>query len=439
MGSAMHNTGWLVADKVFRMGVGLAVGIWIARYLGPENFGLLAYAVAFVSLFSWLSDLGLDRLVVRELLKGRLEPGKILGSAFVLKLIGGFIIVGVATAVARFLNPGDMLTIVLVAITAAGTIAQAFDVVDYHFQSVVQSKYATLARSAAFQALSLVKLILIFWKAPLVAFAIAGSIEMALTAVLLFIVYRRKGRLVGRWQWDFETATALLRDSWPLMFSSLMIMAYMRIDQVMLKSLSDVQEIGKYAGSVRLSEGWYFVLMAISTSIFPKLVDAHGISEARLESDVRRSYSAVILVGYAFAIPLSLFSTPISNLLYGTDYRGMEGMLAIGAWAGVFVGIALVRGAYCTVRNLNKFLLCSTTLGAVLNIGLNFALLPRYGGRGAAIATLLSYAVAGFGTSFLYGPTQRQGRIILELLLPWNAWRELDWREVLSSFSRLRG
>ena len=438
-GSVLQNTGWLIADKVVRVAIGLGVGIWVARYLGPKQFGLLSYAAAFVSLFAWLSDLGLDRIVVRELVTRRLDRGAILGTAFLLKLAGGFIILAAATAIAGALNPGDVRTRLLVAITAAGTIAQAADVVDYDFQSLLQSKYATVARSVAFQVLSILKLLLIFLRAPLLAFAIAGSVELVLAAVMLLIVHRVKAPDAGTWQWNSFAARALLRDSWPLMFASLMVIIYMRIDQVMLKSLSSVQEIGKYAASVRISEGWYFILMAISTSIFPKLVDANAVSQDRLDSTVRRFYAAMVFVAYVFALPLSLFSGVLSTILFGAQYDGMETMLAISVWAGVFVGVGLVRGSYCSAKNLNTFLLISTAVGAVLNILLNLFLIPRYGGRGAAIATLASYAVAGYGTSFFYGPTRHQGRIITQMFMPWNAWRYSNWREVLDSFRRLHG
>ena len=58
------NTGWLFADRILRLGVGLWVGIWTARYLGPEQFGLFNYSIAFVALFSVFATLGLDGIVV---------------------------------------------------------------------------------------------------------------------------------------------------------------------------------------------------------------------------------------------------------------------------------------------------------------------------------------------------------------------------------------
>lgn len=70
------NTSWLFAEKILRMVVGLFVGVWVARYLGPERFGLLSYAQSFVGLFSAFATLGLDEIVVRELVKDESKRDK---------------------------------------------------------------------------------------------------------------------------------------------------------------------------------------------------------------------------------------------------------------------------------------------------------------------------------------------------------------------------
>ena len=85
------NTGWLFADRFLRIIVELFIGVWIARYLGPEKFGLYSYAIAFVALFSAFSTLGLDRIVVREIVKEPTDKDEIIGTAFILKFIGGIL------------------------------------------------------------------------------------------------------------------------------------------------------------------------------------------------------------------------------------------------------------------------------------------------------------------------------------------------------------
>ena len=81
------NTSWLFGEKILRMVVGLFVGVWVARYLGPEQFGLFSYAQSFVGLFTAIAGLGLDSIIVRELVKDESKRDALLGTAFRLKLI----------------------------------------------------------------------------------------------------------------------------------------------------------------------------------------------------------------------------------------------------------------------------------------------------------------------------------------------------------------
>ena len=172
--NVISNSGWLFFDNVLRMGVGLFVGVWIARYLGPNQYGQLSYALAFVLLFSSLANLGLDSIAVRNIVRDSSRKDEILGTVFVLKLIGGATAFGVTMVAILLLRPADHLTQWLVGITAAGMIFQAFDTIDYWFQSQVKSKYTVISKNTAFLLISIVKIILIVVKAPLIAFAWTG-------------------------------------------------------------------------------------------------------------------------------------------------------------------------------------------------------------------------------------------------------------------------
>ncbi len=184
-GSVLSNIGWLAGDRIFRMGVGLVVIVWIARYLGPEQFGLLSYATAFVSLFSFLSSLGLDSLIVRELVNKQIETADAMGTAFGLKMAGGLAALLLSVSMAIVMDRGEIQTVTLVAISAIGSVFQATDVLDYYFQARAQTRYITIARGFAFQTLSVSKLVFIVAGAPLVAFALAGVGEIVLGAFLL--------------------------------------------------------------------------------------------------------------------------------------------------------------------------------------------------------------------------------------------------------------
>jgi len=127
--NVISNTGWQFADNLLRMGVGLFVGIWVARYLGPGQYGLFSYALAFVALFSSIASLGLDEIATRNIVRDPAAKDEILGTTFVLKLIAGTVIFAVSIGVISVLRPADSLTHWLVGIIAAGTIFQAFSAI----------------------------------------------------------------------------------------------------------------------------------------------------------------------------------------------------------------------------------------------------------------------------------------------------------------------
>jgi PST family polysaccharide transporter len=217
------NIGWLFADRILRMGVGLLVGVWVARYLGVQQFGVFNYATAFVALFSTLSTLGLDAIVVRSIVREPEKRTEILGTAFWLKLFGGLAALVLAVSSIILVRHDDQLTISLVAILSSVGIFQAFDTIDLWFQSQVQSKYTVIAKNTAFVITALVKVALISFNAPLIAFAWAGLGEVSLGAIGLIVCYRVRGYSPWLWPWSLPLAKTLLKESYPLILSGLTI------------------------------------------------------------------------------------------------------------------------------------------------------------------------------------------------------------------------
>ena len=275
------NVIWLFADRMVRLGVGLLVSVWVARYLGPAQFGVLSYAVAFVGLFGFFSTLGLDSIVVRDIVRAPQNAKETIGTAFALKLSGAIVTLIVSVSIVPLLRPGDPAMIGLVAIIAAGTLFQSFDVIDFWFQSQVQSKYTVYARNTAFLIIAVVKVILIQLQAPLTAFAYVSLAEITLSAIGLVMAYQLTGQTIRLWRAGLARARALLSASWPLILSSIAVWTYMRIDQVMLGTLNDDHALGIYAAAVRLSEIWYFIPVAIVNSVFPAIVRSKVVSEQR--------------------------------------------------------------------------------------------------------------------------------------------------------------
>lgn len=394
--SILGNTGWLFADKILRMGVGLLVGVWVARYLGPEQFGTYNYALAFVALFSAFATLGLDNIVVRDIVHNPSIKDEILGTAFALKLFGGVFTLLLTVGTISFLRPDDSLTIWLVGIIAAGAIFQAFDTIDIWFQSQVLSKYTVYAKNFAFLIITFVKIVLILLNAPLIAFAWAGFLEVVVGSVGLVIVYRINGYSFNAWSVNLSHANKLLKDSWPLIFSGIAIMIYVKIDQIMLGEMIGNEAVGIYSAATRISEVWYFIPMAIASSVTPSIIETKKNDETLYYGRLQKTFDIMVVLAYSIAIPMTFLSKPLVSILYGSNFNEAGTILAIHIWAAVFVFLGVSRSIWIIIEGFTKIALIGTTLGAILNIVLNFYLIPKYGATGAAIATVISYGFSDY-------------------------------------------
>ena len=420
--NVVSNTGWQFADNAVRMVVGLVVGVWLARYLGPEQFGLLSYALAFVSLFAALSNLGLEDIIVRDIVREPAARGGVLGSAFTLRLIGGTFSFAAALGAIFVLRPDDSLSRWLVGIIAAGAIFQALTVIEFWFHSQVQARYAIMAKGGAFLVCSIAKVGLILMQAPLVAFAWIVLVEGVVGTGGLVVAYWNKGNRLVDWHGSLKRALGLLRDSWPLMLSSMVIMIYFRIDQVMLGEMVGNEEVGIYSVAVRLAEVWYFIPTALYWSVYPAIVEAKSVSEELFYSRLQQFYNLVVLVAYVVALPTTLIAQWLVPTLFGDAFARGGLMLAVLIWANVFSSLEIARSSFLTVMNWTRLYLVTVTLGCVLNIALNLWLIPLYGGMGAVIASLISYWFAAHGSCFCFRSLHRTGGMLTRALVYPKIW-----------------
>ncbi|MFB0534672.1 MAG: flippase [Anaerolineae bacterium] len=429
----LENTGWLFADRVLSMGVGFFVSIWVVRYLGPEQFGLYSYALSFVALFGPLVNLGLDNIVVRNLVRNDASPGEILGTAFTLKLMTALVTFALVAAVIWQLD-SDPLTRVLVLIIAGGLIFRPLNVIDFWFQSQVLSKYVVWARNTALVICAAIKVGLVLAEMPLIAFAWVWLAQSAITGAGLLFMFRLRGPVLASWRPRLKLGMTLLRDAWPLVLSGLAASIYMKIDQIMLGRMVGSSAVGIYAAAVRLSELWYFIPMAVAASVFPAIVHSRqSQSEQVYRKRIQTFYDVMAGLGYAVAIPLGLFASPLVTTLFGADYAEAGPILAVHIWAFIFVCLGVARGKWLIAENMTGFSMFTSILGAVVNVGLNYWLMPRYAGLGAAWATLISYAVAAYLSCILSSrlwPVFSQ--LSLSLLVPFRlSSLRRSFREVL--------
>jgi len=406
------NTSWLVAEKILRIVVGLFVGIWVARYLGPEQFGLFSYAQSFVGLFTAIATLGLDSIVIRELVKNKNKRDVLLGTAFRLKLIGALLVL-ILLAITVKLSHQDTLTTLLVFVIASATIFQSFNVIDFYFQSKVLSKYIVYANIVSLLISSLIKVVLILNEAPLLYFAYVILFDSFILASGFLYVYRVNKCYTNSWRFDANVALSLLKDSWPLIFSGVVLMIQARIDQVMIKEMIGSIEVGYYSVAMRLIEVLAFAPMLIKSSLYPLIQEGKNHSIKLYESRLLNFYRLNFILFLVFAIPIFLLSENIVVLLYGVDYQPAGVLLAMLSVRLFFANMGVARGSYLLTENLMKFSFLTMVLGTFTNIGLNYVWIPSFGAEGAIAASIVSFFVTIFLVDILYSKTRNN--VLLQL------------------------
>lgn len=407
----LANTGWLFSDSILRLFLTVIVSAWVARYLGTERYGQLNLAIAYVVLAAPIAKLGLDQIVVKRLVQSPDDVGRILGTAFWMRIITALVLLIPLLFIVNSLHPDQPIIVFLALLLGIGTVFQALEVLNHWFQSQVESKHSVIARNMSFILTSGLKVLAILAGGSLVVFGFLYLLDIVTSMLLLLWIYLRRAHHTWSVSWDY--ARGLIRESAPLIIAGLAISVYMRIDQIMLGQLLPTDEatsaVGVYAAAVRISEMWYFVPGAVVASIFPALLQSKQQSESLYRKRLQRLFNLMVFIAYTVAIPMTLLSGTIIHVLFGAEYADAGPVLAVLVWAGVWVAMGLARSQVLVAENLAHLSMWSTLAGAVTNVALNFVLIPQMGALGCAVATLVAQVMAAQITTLFFHQTRTFG------------------------------
>ena len=419
---ALLNFGWLAADRLVRMGVSVVVAFWMARHLGPADFGALNYAFAAAALFLPLAGMGLDALVRRYLLVDPARADHCLYWARRLRAGASLVCFSLMLAWAWLapLEPRDRRLLLIAGLTLfqpAGMVPDLWLQAHLHARASVLAQWLALAIGAIW------RVVLILTNAGLLMFAWVAVAEMVLVAGGVELAARRLGRPPATRPADRELLRELLRSALPLLLSSMAIALYLRIDVVMLRSMAGVEAAGIYAAATRISELWYFVPVALASSLLPEILRSRTDGPAAYARRLQQFYDLNAGMALVAATVTALIAGPLVSWAYGSAFAAAAPVLRWHAWAAVFVFLGVVRGQFLVNENLGWFYFAATGAGAFLNVALNFWLIPRAGPVGAAQATLVSYAIASWLSSW-FSRDVRATAIMQSraLLIPFRVW-----------------
>lgn len=412
------NTGWLLIARVGSMLVKFVINsVLLSRYLSTSQFGILNYPMAIVTFTMAIAALGLDGFITRELLNHPEKKDTLLGTAFWLRLIAGILTLPLVYGVYLMLTLAKPLETPFsyVLIVAFTSVVQSANIIDSFFQSQVQGKNIMYVQVSGNILSALIKLVFILLRLPLIWFVYSLLFDAVLLAAGYVILYKKNGNHIGSWKYDGHITGYLLKHSWPLAFSAILVTIYMKIDQVMIPMYEKASELGVYMTAASLSENWYFIPVAIVTSVFPAIMHARKTDTERYYKRLQNMYDLMVILSVSIALVMSLGAGMIYHLLYKPPYWGGAPVLAVHVWAGVFVFLGSASGQYLIAEGYFKLSMLRTGVGAIVNIILNIFFIPAYGIIGAAYATLIAYFVATFFIVFI-PKTREQGLLMFKSL-----------------------
>ncbi len=408
------NTGFLLAGKVGSLIIRMLVDFSVVNYLGKYQNGIINYASSFVFLFFAISGLGIDQFIVRELVKYPQKQNTIIGTSVLLRLFASLLIAPVI-AIFYQIYPSVSTPATYVYILSTISFFQSFNVIDSYFQAQVKGKRIMQVNVIGNIISALLKLLFIALGLSLQWFVWALVFDAAIIALGYFVLYISEKGIQLKSSFDTSLAVELLKKSWPLMFSAVLVSIYMKIDQLMIGRILDESELGVYSTVVKLSEAWYFVPVAIVASLFPAIINAKQHSEERYLKRLQNLYDLMVVIGLSIAIIVTCFDDLIYQIIYKPEYAPGAPVLSVHIWAGIFSALGVASGQYLINEGFTKLALVRTTTGAIVNVGLNLILIPKMGIIGAALATLVAYFTATFFLIFV-PDTRKQGVLMLKSL-----------------------
>ncbi len=411
----IKNISWLVGGRVFQMVISLFISMITARFLGPENFGVLGYVTSFTSFFSSFCLLGLDGIIIKELVNNKNAQGEIIGSAIIMRLVISAISIPILVGLIYLLHPGDMVLVWVALFSSISLLFQSFDIIKYFFQSRLQAKIATVLSTVAYLGMIVFKIAILVMGKTVEWFAFAATLNIILMAMLLLFAYfKYDGKKLS---FSLGMSKKLISQSYHFIISAVMISIYAQTDKIMIGQLLDNLEVGYYTTAVTINVMWAFVPSAIIESLRPVIMETKERDNVLFNKRTKQLYAILIWISILVGIVVTIFSNWIVLILYGKDYLPAASVLSIVVWYSSFSYLGAAKNIWLICEGKQKYEKWFTFCGAITNIVLNIILIPNLGIIGAAFATLITQIATNFIYPMIPKDTRHSSKLIIEAFL----------------------
>ena len=383
----------LFVSQIVSMGIGFFYLIFSARYLGPELFGLLTFALAFTGIFGLLLDLGLNNLAIREVARDKSRANEYLSNTTFIKLIMGVVTFGLTAVVAYSLGySGETLAVVY--LLTLSTIFVAFTASFYAiFQSFERMEYQSIGAILGGLLLLTGAVILIARSAGVVAFAAIYLISNALVLGYSFFISIRKFHLF-KVEVDLDFWGPTIRQALPFGLSGFFTTIYFWIDSLMLSLIQGNQAVGWYNAGYRLVFSLLFIPTIFSAAVFPAMSRFHISSRDSLQLMWKKFVRFMLILAIPIAVGTTLLAGRVVPLIFGEGYAPSVAVVQLLIWSLVFIFLNATFVRLFESTNKQIVVTKITGLMVIVNVAINLVLIPKFSYVGASVAILITEVIA---------------------------------------------
>lgn len=409
--ASVKNSFWIISERIIQMLISFILTMITARYLGPSNYGVLNYGLSFVTFFAAVTKLGLDSILVNELINNN-KDGIILGTSLLLRLVSSLLSIVIIFLCVFILNFDNRLIIITTMLQSISLIFQAINIFDFWFQKDLKSKYVSISKIIAYFIASTYKVFLLINKFSVELFALSNVIDYFIICILLKFFYTKQGG--EKLTFNIIEGKRLLKNSYHFIISSIMVLVYTQIDKIMIGNMIDEANVGIYSAALTIYYGLGFIPDAIITSARPTIYNAKKESKSKYMIRIKQFFCLLFYICISLTILVSLFSRFGISILFGEAYSEAVIPLVLLMISLPFSQIGNGRSIWIVSENLNKYTKRYLGIGAVINVVLNYFLIQRYGIIGAAMATLITEIFVGMISPLLFKETRMFPKLVVD-------------------------
>ena len=412
----LNNAKWIMICRIAQALLQLLIGMLSARYLGPSNYGLINYAASVIAFVLPFMQLGLQSTLVQELIEDPDKEGEIMGTALAMDLVSSLACMLLVYTFVTTMNRGETETMIVCMLYSLSLVFRATELMQCWFQSKLQAKYSSLAALGAYAIVSAYRIYLLATNKNIYWFSVVNSVEYGIAGIALVLIYSRMS--TQKFKFSLQTAKRMFSRSKYYILAAMMVTVFQNTDHIMLKMMSGDAENGFYSAAVTSACVCQFVYLSITDSARPVILAGKKEGSADYEKNISRLYCITTYMALAQCVGFTIFAKLIVHILYGEAYIAAVPVLRILVWYLSFSVMGVIRNIWILAEGKQSVIWKINLAGALLNVAINFVLIPLWGACGAAVASLGTQMFTNFVLGFLMKDLRGNNRLLLKGLDP---------------------